>query len=189
MVQFDGFHISVKARSSIPLSIFISLMSNALLQTQSACNNPMVIFADASMGENSASMGVNSAENISHDLDLGCHILYLNKGFLTLRLSLWEWRRDLNSAALYLRRAGSCIAWDWPSLEEICHGVWATDDLVWQLTWDGEWSTAWLSTWGMAGGTADSLVWCLLCAETDELTWLWRAGTVSTAEGLVWWPI
>ena len=137
MVQSDGFHISVKARTSRPLSIIRSLMSNALLQTERAFNYPMVIFAAASMGVNSASMGVNSADDISHDLDLGCHILYLNKDFLTLRLSLWEWRRDLNSAALYLRRAGAC----------------------------------------------------LLCAETDELTWLWRAVTVSTAEALVWWPI
>ena len=137
MVQSDGFHISVKARTSRPLSIIRSLMSSALLQTERAFNNPTVIFAAASMGVNSASMGVNSAEDISHDLDLGCHILYLNKDFLTLRLSLWEWRRDLNSAALYLRCAGAC----------------------------------------------------LLCAETDELTWLWRAGTVSTAERLVWWPI
>ena len=189
MVQFDGFHISVKARTSRPLSIIRSLMNNALLQTKRAFNNPMVIFADASMGVNSASMGVNSAEDISHDLDFGCHILYLNKDFLTLRLSLWEWHRDLNSAVLYLRHAGACIAWDWQSSEEICHGVWATDDLVWQLTWDGEWSTAWLSTWRMTGGTADGLVWCLLCVKTEELTWLWRAGAVSTAEGLVWWPI
>ena len=134
-------------------------------------------------------MGANSAEDISHDLDLGCHILYLKKDFLTLPLTLWKWRRDLNSAALYLRHAGACIAWDWPSSEEICHGVWVTDDLVWQLTRDGEWSTAWLSAWGMAGGTADGLVWCLLFAETDELTWLCRAGTVSTVEGLLRWSI
>ena len=81
MVQFDGFHISVKASTSRLLSIIRSLMSKALLQTERAFNNPMVIFA-------AASMEVNSAEEISLDLDLGCHILYLNKDFLMLRLSL-----------------------------------------------------------------------------------------------------
>ena len=100
MVQFDGFHISVKASTSRLLSIIRSLMSKALLQTERAFNNPMVIFA-------AASMEVNSAEEISLDLDLGCHILYLNKDFLMLRLSLWEWCRYLNSAALYLMHAGA----------------------------------------------------------------------------------
>ena len=84
MMQSDGFHISVQARTSRPLSIIISLMSNALLQTEWAFNSPMVIFATASIGVNSVSMGVNSAEDISHDLDLGCLILYSNKDFLTL---------------------------------------------------------------------------------------------------------
>ena len=88
MVQFDGFHISVKASTSRLPSIIRSLMSNALLQTEQAFYNPMVIFA-------AASMEVNSAEEISLDLDLGCHILYLNRDFLTLRLSLWEWRCTL----------------------------------------------------------------------------------------------
>ena len=84
MVQFDGFHISVKASTSRPLSIIRSLMSKALLQTERSFNYPMVIFA-------AASMEVNSAEEISLDLDLGCHILYLNKDFLTLG---WVYESD-----------------------------------------------------------------------------------------------
>ena len=76
-----NFHISVKASTSSLLSIIRPLMSKALLQTERAFNNPMVIFA-------AALMEMNSAEEISFDLDLGCHILYLNKDFLTLRLSL-----------------------------------------------------------------------------------------------------
>ena len=126
MVQFDGFHISVKASTSRLLSIIRSLMSKALLQTERAFNNPMVIFA-------AASMKVNSAEEISLDLDLCCHILYLNRDFQTLWLSLWQWRRDLNSAALYLMHAGAGIARDWPPSEEICHGVWAT--VEWFCSW------------------------------------------------------
>ena len=74
--------IFLSKSTSRPLSIIRSLMSKALLQTEGAFNNPMVIFA-------AASTGVNSAEEISHDLDLGRHILYSNRDFLTLRLSLW----------------------------------------------------------------------------------------------------
>ena len=69
MVQFDGFHISVKASTSRLLSIIRSIMSKAFLQTERAFYNPMVIFA-------AASIGVNSAEKIWHDLDLGRHIVY-----------------------------------------------------------------------------------------------------------------
>ena len=63
------------------LSIIKYLMSKVLLQTEWAFNNLMVIFA-------AALVGGNSAEEVSHDLDLGCHISYLNKDFLTVRLSL-----------------------------------------------------------------------------------------------------
>ena len=62
------------------LSIIRDLMNKALLQTEPAFNNLMVIFA-------AALVGGNSAEVVSHDLDLGCHISYFNKDFLTLRLS------------------------------------------------------------------------------------------------------
>ena len=104
-LHVNGAHFHVYTSTSWLLSKIKSQMSKALLQTEQAPNDLMVIFP-------ATSMGVNSAEEISPEFDLGCHILYLNKNLLTFWLSLWEWCRDLNSLALYLRRT----ARDWPSV-------------------------------------------------------------------------
>ena len=156
-MQFDGFHISVKASTSRLSSLigFLRSHGRALLQTERAFDNLMFIFA-------AASTGVNSAEEISQDLDcFGCHILYLNKDFLTLRLGLWDCRRYFNSAMLWLRHVGACMAILGVNLPWCMGYRWL--GVVIDISW--EWSTAGLSSRGRTGGTADGLVWCLLCTD------------------------
>ena len=97
------------------LSKITFLMDRALYQTEWKFKYPIAISA-------AADTRVDSVKEILHDLDLDCHIPYLNDDFLTLPLNSYEWHRYLNSSTQRLGYTRALIAYNSSFLGQCCRG-------------------------------------------------------------------